>query len=424
MRNKLNTLALSLLCLLGACGLAACSDDEELVELPVVEMPQSESGAFAIDYRDVLEAGSYVYDYQIHLDKPASQNLLCTVAVADSLVDVYNAQHGTTYKVMPSFVYTLVKTDAVVKAGEQESNSLSVSFSSLYGLKEGEEYLLPIVATIDDVCTGQADTDMRSVSYFRMSIDGKLDYIVGLNMSTYSTGMYRALSFANDEVVTIDDNTHTFELLIYPYSWHSGTNYIGTWRGLDTGNNNEAFSGCEIRASSFTGVSVIGNRQCDLTTTSMYKTIPTKQWLRITVTCDGSQTGQNSEIAYRLYFNGEEIASAKPTKRWGESSSLRFKVGYTLTGFQFGFSSSSYYYFAGIISEIRMWKRCLSADEIKANLREIASPSADELYGYWRMDEGEGNTLKDCSGNGRDLVFPESVNVVWAAELNDLPEDE
>ena len=33
-------------------------------------------------------------------------------------------------------------------------------------------------------------------------------------MSSYSTDMYRTLSFANDEVVTIEDNTHTFEMLI------------------------------------------------------------------------------------------------------------------------------------------------------------------------------------------------------------------
>ena len=77
---------------------------------------------------------------------------------------------------------------------------------------------------------GQFVTDTRSVSYFTISIDGELDYIPGLNMSSYSTDMYRTLSFANDEVVTIEDNTHTFEMLVYPYNWHSGTNYIGTWR--------------------------------------------------------------------------------------------------------------------------------------------------------------------------------------------------
>ena len=59
----------------------------------------------------------------------------------------------------------------------------------------------------------------------------------------------------------------------------------------------------------------------------------------------------------------------------------------------------------------------------KANLRTIASPSPSDLYGYWKLDEGEGNTLKDSSGNGRDLTFPTSANVIWNAEFNDLPQD-
>lgn len=422
MKSNIKRLILASTALCFGLAFAACSsNDEDVTALPVVEMPQSDAGVFAVDYHDVLDNGSYVYEYKVRLDKPAVSTLLCDISVDESLVDIYNAANNTSYKMMPSFVYQLQATDAIVKAGEQESNPLSISFASLYGLKEGEEYLLPIVATVDETCEGLFDTDSRSISYFRISIDGKLDYIAGLKMSTYSTDMYRTLTFADNEVMTIDENTHTFELLVYAYSWHSGTNYIGTWLGKDTGNNNEAFSGCELRVTGTSGASNIGNRQCDLTSTSQAKVIPANQWVRITVTCDGTQTGQNTEIAYRLYFNGEEIASAKPTKRWGASSSQRFKVGYTLNGFQFGYPSKSYY-FDGLISEIRMWKRCLSPEEIKANLREITNPSADELYGYWRLDEGEGNTLKDCSGHGHDLVFPESCNVVWAAEYNDLPE--
>ena len=207
-----------------------------------------------------------------------------------------------------------------------------------------------------------------------------------------------------------------------PYNWHSGTNYIGTWRGKDTNNNNEVFSGCELRVTGATGASNIGNRQCDLTLANQNITLPANQWVRLTITCDGTKTGQNTEVAYRLYINGEEVASAKPTKRWGPSSSQRFKVGYTLTGIQFGNTSSSMY-FDGLISDIRMWKKCLTAEEVKANLRTIASPSSSDLYGYWKLDEGEGNTLKDSSGNGRDLTFPASANIIWNAEFNDLPQD-
>lgn len=424
MKNNINRLALLLFVLLvGGLGFVACSDnDGDFVDLPIIEMPQSEAGPVAIDYREILNAGSYVYDYTVKLDKPADKVLLCDISVDENMVDVYNAANNTSYKMMPAFVYELQAKNAIVKAGQQESNSLSVKFSSLYGLKEGEVYLLPIVATIDETCVGQFATDTRSVSYFTISIDEKLDYIPGLKMSPYSADMYRTLNFANDEVVTIEDNTHTFEMLVYPYSWHSGTNYIGTWRGKDANNNNEAFSGCELRVSGTRGWSSIGNRQCDLTLSYQQVTLPTNQWVRLTVTCDGTQTGQNKEVAYRLYVNGEEVASAKPTKRWGPSSSQKFKVGYTLTGIQFGNTSSSTY-FDGLISDIRMWKKCLTAEEVKANLRTIASPSSSDLYGYWKLDEGEGNTLKDSSGNGRDLSFPASAKIVWNAEFNDLPKD-
>ena len=392
MKNNINRLTLLLLVLLGGVGFTSCSDDDnDFIELPTIEMPQSEAGPVSIDYREILDAGSYVYDYTIKLDKPAATTLLCDIAVDESMVEAYNAANNTSYKMMPAFVYELQAKNAIVKAGQQESNSLSVKFSSLFGLVEGEEYLLPIVATIDETCVGQFVTDTRSVSYFTISIDGELDYIPGLNMSSYSTDMYRTLSFANDEVVTIEDNTHTFEMLVYPYNWHSGTNYIGTWRGKDTNNNNEVFSGCELRVTGATGASNIGNRQCDLTLANQNIMLPANQWVRLTITCDGTKTGQNIEIAYRLYI-------------------------------KFGNTSSSMY-FDGLISDIRMWKKCLTAEEVKANLRTIASPSSSDLYGYWKLDEGEGNTLKDSSGNGRDLTFPASANIIWNAEFNDLPQD-
>jgi Domain of unknown function (DUF1735). len=424
MKNVIDRFTLLLFVLLGGLGVTACSDDDgDSVELPVIEMPQSEAGLVAIDYREILDAGSYVYDYTIRLDRPAATTLLCDIAVDENMVEAYNAANNTSYKMMPSFVYELQNSNAIIKAGEQESNSLSVKFSSLFGLSEGEEYLLPVVAVMDESCVGQFVTDTRSVAYFTIGIDGKLDYIPGLDMSSYSTDMYRTLSFANDEVVTIEDNTHTFEVLIYPYSWHSGVNYIGTWHGKDTNHNNEPFSGCELRVTGTAGASNIGNRQCDLTLANQNIALPTNQWVRLTVTCDRTKTGQNKDVAYRLYVNGEEVASAEPTKRWGPFSSQKFKVGYTLTGIQLGNTNSSYY-FDGLISDIRMWKKCLTAEEVKANLRTVASPSSSDLYGYWKLDEGEGNVLKDSSGNGRDLTFPTSANVVWNAEFNDLPESE
>ena len=104
MKNNINRLTLLLLVLLGGVGFTSCSDDDnDFIELPTIEMPQSEAGPVSIDYREILDAGSYVYDYTIKLDKPAATTLLCDIAVDESMVEAYNAANNTSYKMMPAF---------------------------------------------------------------------------------------------------------------------------------------------------------------------------------------------------------------------------------------------------------------------------------------------------------------------------------
>lgn len=417
MNSKIYTIVLFITIIL---TLQSCSDDDNTVlnsNLPVLIMPQSENGFTVIDPAEVLNSGNYLYEFEITLDKPTATTMLCSIDENRDLVEAYNKNHGTLYKQMPTSIYSLVGTNGIIKAGETKSNTLSILFTSLYGLTEGEKYLLPIVTILDASVADQFQITDKSVSYLSISSDFKIDYIPGLDMRTYSTSMYTKLNLPNNEIVIIDENTHTFEMMIYPYSWHSGTNYIGTWSGNDINNNNEAFSGCELRVTGTSGASNIGNRQADLTLANNNIIIKPNQWNLISVTCDGTKTGQNTEIAYRLYINGELVSEKAPSKRFGPTSSQRFKVGYTLTGMQFGMSSSSYY-FDGLISEIRMWKKCLTEEEIRANLREVKSPSSTEMYAYWKLDEGEGNILKDSSGNGRNLTFSPTTNVAWSAEFN------
>lgn len=52
MKNNINRLTLLLLVLLGGVGFTSCSDDDnDFIELPTIEMPQSEAGPVSIDYR-------------------------------------------------------------------------------------------------------------------------------------------------------------------------------------------------------------------------------------------------------------------------------------------------------------------------------------------------------------------------------------
>jgi hypothetical protein len=57
---------------------------------------------------------------------------------------------------------------------------------------------------------------------------------------------------------------------------------------------------------------------------------------------------------------------------------------------------------SGIIDEVRIYDRALSAEEIRANMHTRLSGDEPGLVGYWDFDEGMGQIVYDLSGNGND----------------------
>lgn len=93
-----------------------------------------------------------------------------------------------------------------------------------------------------------------------------------------------------------------------------------------------------------------------------------------------------------IYVNGQktgDLTSACPAMNidgmsvW--SSSQQYNVGH------------------GRMAQVRLWGRCLSETEVKANMFTSVATNASGLKGYWKMNEGEGKVYKDCTGNGFDL---------------------
>ena len=260
---KKNIKNLLTLCAAGVFALASvsCSDDETTAVRPNVSLPEAGSQTPVAVTCDEVLAGNYSHSFTLKLDEPSDIVAMGDIRVDPALVDAYNAEHGTAYVLMPENIYRIPYDNFVIAAGQTESNTLTVEFTgSLYGLQKGTTYLLPITAVIDETIADRVDCS-DVAHYIALDVDRELIYTPGLSMQNYSSAMYRTLSIPNNEVVTIEGNTHTFEMRIFCYGWHSGTNYIGTWRGQDTGNNNEAFSGCEIRVTGEEGASNIGNRQ-------------------------------------------------------------------------------------------------------------------------------------------------------------------
>lgn len=58
----------------------------------------------------------------------------------------------------------------------------------------------------------------------------------------------------------------------------------------------------------------------------------------------------------------------------------------------------------GLMTEIRIWNKALTADEINApNHFYTVDPNSEGLFSYWKFVEGEGSTVADATGKGNPL---------------------
>ncbi|NQT34526.1 carboxypeptidase regulatory-like domain-containing protein [bacterium] len=109
------------------------------------------------------------------------------------------------------------------------------------------------------------------------------------------------------------------------------------------------------------------------------------EWHHLAATYDG-------EII-KLYMNGELA---------GETEIEGSITGYDTDVFFGRLGNVNTDWFEGIIEEVRIWNYARDEDDIRRTMSALLSGQEDGLIGYWRFDEGEGQTVEDLSETGND----------------------
>ncbi|MDJ0511171.1 MAG: lamin tail domain-containing protein [Crocosphaera sp.] len=116
------------------------------------------------------------------------------------------------------------------------------------------------------------------------------------------------------------------------------------------------------------------------------------QWHHYTGTFDGK--------IIRLYVDGVEVNNTVYSGKINNDTNPMF----------IGSNNASSNFFNGKITEAQVWKKALSADQIKANMDQRLTGDEDGLVGYWPLDKGHGDVASDESPKNRHGVI---VNAVW-----------
>ena len=126
----------------------------------------------------------------------------------------------------------------------------------------------------------------------------------------------------------------------------------------------------------------------------------------VKVYVDGELKGERSEWSMKTYVGWPF---------WQTFYGVNFSPdwSYEPTGtrcFWMGYSYDENRDLKGKMTEIRIWNKVLSAEEINApDHFYTVDPKSEGLYSYWKFTTGQGSTIEDATGNGNKLYGETNV---------------
>lgn len=354
-------------------ALASCQDDTENFDNSIFA-PSLDTAATINVKPTTTDATGYV---EANLAKKEDRDIEVTFFAAESMVEVYNANYGTDYIMLPAGFYEIPEPKATILAGGNTTGKVEVKFKGLDRLDVSKTYVLPVSMS------SSFGTLSNDTYYFVVKEAALVSVTADMteNFAVFAQGN-QATELENMPQITV-------EALLYP---HDFPNMLATIMGIE--------GSFLVRV----GDAGIPGNQLQLATSAGNVTDPawtfdTGKWTFLTLTYD-TATGE-----CKVYFNGIQKGSTQ-TGGYNEAVNWNTASGDITDGprgFYVGYAYDPNRYFNGYMSELRVWNRILTQEEINAPYHfYTVDPESAGLVAYWKMDEGAGNTIKDYA-NGYNL---------------------
>ncbi len=368
--KKLYSIAIALF-VTGAGIFTACNDDVENVGNHVYVTTFTPVQTIALDGK----ANELTRTLSCRLTTPLEVESFVTYGVNPELLVAYNKIYGENAEVLPAKFYEWVNPTAVIAVNHVESSEATIKFVNLDELNSDIVHVLPVV--IEDAPAGVLE-NYRTVYYvFRgaalINVAGDL---TGTCLTFVNEGQTPQLSGLEQM---------TFECMLYPYQF---TNTLSTLMGIE---------------GSFLfriGDAGIPSNQLQLASSPNASDpawkFDTNKWTFLTVTYDGTTGDVN------VYFNGVK----KGDTQYAGRRTINWNVKSDDRACYIGYAYDTNRDFQGLISQVRVWNKILTTEEINAKNHFYTVPADSEgLVFYAKFDEGSGSLVHDYA-NGYDMSTP------------------
>ena len=317
---------------------------------------------------------------QSAIPQPEAEPVSISYTVDESQVAFYNLAYYGSAQMLPKENYSFDTMSATIQVGSVKSSETNVTFSGLDKLDNEIMYVLPV-----SIASSSVDILASARTMYYVFQGAAL-----INIVTNMKENFFKLNLTNPDVLN-GITTLTAEILLKPDDFKTEEAGISSVFGIE--------GQFLIRI----GDSGIPNTQIQLATnngnvTDAAWSLSIGKWQHIAFTFD-SATG-----AADIYIDGVHKGST-------QTSNYRNAVNWGVEDFHIGKSYNNNRWFDGDFSEIRIWNRILSSDEINAkNHFYLVDPESEGLVGYWKANEGVGAVWTDKTGNNDAKA---ANTVVW-----------
>ncbi len=390
---------------------------------------------------------TYDCSFQISLTYPSDGDVTVSLAVDPSLVADYNTRYGTAWPMLDAKYYALSAEQVTIPAGRTVSDVVTLQLKELMGEGEEQTGALPLDETyLVPVRISGASMDVlggSDVAYYVVKRSSAITVAAQLNSGNWIN--FPTLDKYGDNSRAWNGLTAmTYEALIYLDQFATKDNTdtpvsISSVMGVEQylllriGDTN-----FERQQLQFDG-SGSGSQFGKFPGSDATKNLEAGRWYHVACTYD--QATQTVRIYVDGKIQSEEtgVGIAVPSEKnrinlamralydlWNTASDAdkpQYETDdrkYNTLGdaYQFflGKSYNEYRPLNGKIAEARVWSVARTPEQIWENMYDIENPADDPtLLGYWKCNEGSGNTVKDYSMYGNDGVA--ETDIVWPSGI-------
>ena len=416
------------------------ADDHKFGNVVYLDVAET-SDVQAATIKNTIDA--YDRTFTATLAYPSDRDVTLSVAVDPSLVERYNARYGTAWTMLDARYYTLSAETATIAAGKTTSETLTLHLQNLLGegaeqtgaLPLDETYLVPVTISQSSVPTLASSSTVwyvvkRSSNITTAAQLGSGNWINFPTLDKYgdNSKAWNGLTAMTYEALIYIDEFATQDETSTPVSISSVMG-VEQYLLLRIGDTN-----FERQQLQFDG-SGAGSKFGKFPGSDASKNLAAGRWYHVACTYDqATQT-------VRIYVDGQiqseetDVGVVSSTEDNRINLAMRALYDYYLSNptpdnekkyggfgdaYQFfiGKSYDNYRPLNGKIAEARVWSVARTQQQIWENMYEIADPASDPtLLGYWKFNEGAGNTVKDYSMYGNDgeseidLVWPDGIEI-------------